>query len=1044
MAAAIRSPRTVADRSFPAAAPAAQDARNRQGCPVRLRRLGPQGQSCPASSRFRPACSHSSSRAARNAARHSLFSSALLHPPITRGLNTVQTDAIDSEENSLNSKTARRILFAPVCTLLLASYAPAQETINSASAGGRVTDPAGAVVSGAEVVARQVDTNIAHTETTDRDGRFRFPYLKIGQYEITVRHPGFQESTRHVTLTVGAAFELPFALVIGPTETKVTVSAEAPVLEGARTQIASTISQAEVDSLPLNGRSFLDLALFVPGVSPTNTAANQLFAETSAVPGQGISVGSQRNFSNSFIVDGMSANDDAAGLAGAFYGLDVVQELQVVTSGGQAELGRALGGYVNMVTKSGDNSLHGDVYGYFRNSRFNAANALSNTVLPLTQAQYGASLSGPIVHNRTFYFANFEARDLNQSGLVAIAPANVAIIDAKLASVGFPGPPIFTGLFPNPVHNENFFAKVDRQFSDKDQFSARYSLYHVTSVNSRGAGGLSAPSASANLEDTDQTIAASNIVTISPRLVNETRVQFTNSNLAAPPSDPIGPAVGISGVASFGTLSGSPTARVNQLYQATDSVSLRQGSHAFRAGMDFLYNDDIITFPRTIRGSYAFSSLANFLSGVYNSSGFSQTFDVTKVAQTNPNVGFYAQDEWKVTPTLTLNLGLRYDLEYLKTIATNTNNVSPRGGFAWSPFASRRTVIRGSYGLFYDRIPLRPLANALLSADNTTNAGDLQQLSISLSPAQAGAPAFPAILSSAVIPAGVLFNFSTMNPHMRNAYSEQGSFEIERQLGKGATLSAGYQHVRGLHLIVSVNQNVPGCTAAGTNNGCRPNPSYGNDSQYSSLADSHYDGLHISFVQRPVKWGSYRVSYTYSKALDNVSEFFFSAPINNFNIWQDYSRSDDDQRNRLVFEFTIHSSMDSADTAWKRISHGFQLTSSLQYYSPLPFNITTGANTIQGTAARPTINGVFINRNAGNGFDFLNMNIRLSRTFATGDRFRVQALAETFNTLNHVNGVTINGTFGTGTYPGNPLPTFGQITAVGDPRTAQFGLRLSF
>ena len=146
----------------------------------------------------------------------------------------------------MNSKTARRILFTSVCTLLLAGYAPAQETINYASVGGRVTDPAGAVVSGAEVVARQADTNIAHTETTDRDGRFRFPYLKIGQYEIAVRHPGFQESTRHVTLTVGAAFELPFALVIGPTETKVTVSAEAPVLEGARTQIASTISQAEV------------------------------------------------------------------------------------------------------------------------------------------------------------------------------------------------------------------------------------------------------------------------------------------------------------------------------------------------------------------------------------------------------------------------------------------------------------------------------------------------------------------------------------------------------------------------------------------------------------------------------------------------------------------------------------------------------------------------------------------------------------------------------------------------------------------------------
>jgi outer membrane receptor protein involved in Fe transport len=134
-----------------------------------------------------------------------------------------------------------------------------------------------------------------------------------------------------------------------------------------------------------------------------------------------------------------------------------------------------------------------------------------------------------------------------------------------------------------------------------------------------------------------------------------------------------------------------------------------------------LYNDDIITFPRSNRGSYSFSSLANFLSGVYNNSGFTQTFANSVVAQTNPNVGFYAQDEWKVSPRLTLNLGLRYDLQFLKAIETDTNNVSPRGGFAWTPFASRKTVVRGGYGLYYDRVPLRALANALLSANNTVN-----------------------------------------------------------------------------------------------------------------------------------------------------------------------------------------------------------------------------------------------------------------------------------------------------------------------------------
>ncbi len=413
---------------------------------------------------------------------------------------------------------------------------------------------------------------------------------------------------------------------------------------------------------------------------------------------------------------------------------------------------------------------------------------------------------------------------------------------------------------------------------------------------------------------------------------------------------------------------------------------------------------------------------------------------MTQVHQTNPNAGFYVQDEYKALPNLTLNVGLRYDLEFLKTIATQTGNVSPRAGFAWTPFASHRTVVRGGFGLFYDRIPLRPLANALLSAGNTTVVSNLQQLSISLSPSQAGAPVFPAILGSLTIPAGVLFNFSTMDPHMKNAYSEQGSFEIEQQLGAKATLSVGYQHVRGIHLILSVNQNVPSCAAAGTNNGCRPNAAYGNVSQYSSLADSHYDGAHISFV----KWGDYRVSYTYSKALDNEGEFFFSAPLNNFNIWQDYGRSDDDQRSRLAFEGSVHSPLSAAIAPWQKLSHGFQLTTSLTAYSPLPFNITTGSNTIQGTGARPTVNGAFINRNAGEGFSILNLNVRLSRTFSLGERVRLQALAEMFNTLNHVNVATVNGVFGSGVYPTAPSATFRQITAVNDPRTAQFGLRVSF
>ena len=237
---------------------------------------------------------------------------------------------------------------------------------------------------------------------------------------------------------------------------------------------------------------------------------------------------------------------------------------------------------------------------------------------------------------------------------------------------------------------------------------------------------------------------------------------------------------------------------------------------------------------------------------------------------------------------------------------------------------------------------------------------------------------------------------------------------------------------------------MPTCVAAGTNNGCRPNPNHANNSQYSSLADSKYNALHLSFQQRPSAWGSYRISYAYSKALNNVGEFFFSSPIDPSNIWRDYGRSDDDQRHRVVFNGTLNTSTAAAHSPWQHLSHGFQLGGMLQYYSSLPYNITTGATTVQGTTARPLVNGAFIERNAGIGNDNFVVNLRLSRSFQLSERLRMEALAEGFNAFNHRNNLTRNGVFGTGAYPASPNATFGQITAVNDPRSLQLALRFRF
>jgi FlaG/FlaF family flagellin (archaellin) len=507
-------------------------------------------------------------------------------------------------------------------------------------------------------------------------------------------------------------------------------------------------------------------------------------------------------------------------------------------------------------------------------------------------------------------------------------------------------------------------------------------------------------------------------------------------------------------VASFGTASGSPTHRRNTMYQVVNTLSHQAGAHALRAGVDVVLNDTTITYPRSSRGNYAFSSLPNFLSGNY--SGFTQTFGDPVVSQSNPNIGMYAQDEWRVGSKLTMNLGLRYDLQFLEPVDTDINNVSPRAGFAWTPSAAQDLVVRGSAGLFFDRVPLRAVANAILSAGNTTDISRLQQPSVAgLIPAQAGAPTFPNILPAHILTT-TLVDFTTMDRSLQNAYSKQASLEVERVIAQGMTASVAYQYLRGDNLLMSVNQNVPTCVAAGTNNGCRPNSTFRNNSQYSSVAESTYHGLHLSLVQRPTTWSSLRVTYTLSKSMNNVGEAFFSSPVDPTDIMRDWGRSDDDQRHRMVMSGNVSTPMTPATTAWEHISHGFQLGGFLQYYSSLPFNITSGVANLQGTASRPLADGgttapnfdvravTLIPRNAGVGADFFSLNLRLSRAFRITGDVTIEGLVEAFNVTNRVNALTRNATFGPGSYPTSPVATFNQVTAVGEPRTYQFGLRLTF
>ena len=913
-------------------------------------------------------------------------------------------------------------LFSPsivVILLLLATPLLAQAPA-SVSVSGTVLAPDGSVVAGADVSITNLDRNLKQTADTNQQGRFRFPVLSVGDYELLIVGAGFAPWQQKLRLAVGAALEVPVTLSIEHTES-ITVTGDMPIIETARVQVAAVVTPEEVHELPLNGRNYLDLALLAPGVSRTNTGANQRFAETSAVPGTGISVSTQRNLANSFVVDGLSANDDAADLAGTFFSQEVIREFAVVRSGGVAEFGRSSAGVVNIITYSGANALHGGAYGFFRDSELDANNAISNSKLPLDQKQYGATLGGRLVKDRTFYFTNFEQMRQDSGVLVTISPASVAAINAQLDKVGYQGPRIATGAFDASLDTTNLFARVDHSVTPSDQLTLRVNTYDVESENARSVGGLNDVSRATSLANEDRTLAASNLWTISDRTISETRAQVTRSRLDAPPNDLVGPAVTISGIASLGTATSSPTGRDIDLGEIVENVTWMFGDHSVKAGLSALRNRVDIEFPGAVQGVYSFSSLANFLAGRYSS--YQQASGELSTHQENDNYGLFVQDEWRYRSRLTVNAGLRYDQQRMSSLVnTDDDNISPRLGAAWDVRGDGRSVLRASAGVYYAPIPLRAVANALQRNGVTYRV-------VQVGPTTPGAPTFPNILTAP--PAGVLTNVTTIDPDIQSSSSDQAALQYEQQIGRSLSAAIGYEHLRGRHIIMSRNVNVPTTTDPMVPNLGRPDPRFANNSQYQSIGDSWYDGLTLSLNQRRVRWGNVRLAYTYSKGLDTSGNFFFSQPQDANDVAAERGRSDNDQRHRVVLSGTFTAPPAAADDGFRRLYKGWQLSYVFNYTSALPFNIQLPNDRNGDTNFNDRPAGV--GRNAGEGFDYQSLDLRLSRTFSLRGGLSFEAIIDAFNVLDRANYQVPNNIF--------TSPTFGQPTVANDPRQFQLGLR---
>ncbi len=664
-------------------------------------------------------------------------------------------------------------------TLGLAQYSATQATISYAVLNGTVTDEEGRTVAKATVTVRSLDTNQTFTAVSSDSGSYAVPSLPPGRYELAVSYAGFAKYTRTgVELTVGQTATINVTLKVAGTKEEVIVSTEAPIVETTRSEVSQVIDTKQIANLPISGRLFTDFALLTPSVATSRTSLGTTFTEFEITQ---ISFGGMRSFSNEITVDGADFVNTISGVQRATPPQDSVQEFRVVNNSFGAEYGRALGGIVNIVTKSGTNELHGSLYDYLQNSATDARSLLQPAPLPhaLRENQFGGTLGGPIQKDKTFFFLNYEAKRRGASPTYAPSLfANIAAIDQAKGYLGLSpegcslkpaqctGTPFsyLQGVLKT-VDNDYGFARLDHQINSNNRFALRYVVEDARDLgeligNTEDGGGIGTPSGARNLFIRDQSVVGTLNSVLRPNLVNTVLGQYSRRHYNFPGATGE-PNLDVVNDLSFGHNFGTYDAIYESRAQYSDSIYWVKGDHVAKFGFDgnyvWSYNNypgftpERLLFP-DLDCAFAFADTISLLTtGAYGSvpqncplppqanglefiyfgvalprTGFTNGYQPAPATGGGfgsgwPNAfptdqysnyaytlnhgywGFFAQDQWRLNPKLTLNYGLRWDFESGLSSTANPDYraFQPRIGFAYSP--DSKTVIRGGFGTFYDR-----------------------------------------------------------------------------------------------------------------------------------------------------------------------------------------------------------------------------------------------------------------------------------------------------------------------------------------------------
>ena len=908
-----------------------------------------------------------------------------------------------------------------VLLLSCASVAWAQSESINATIRGRVSDPSDQPVAASNVTATNTATGYSRTATSGDDGYYVIPLLPIGTYTVTITRDGFQTlKFTEIVLQAGQDAVVDGSLKLGSVSTSIEVAGGAPVVDPARTNISRTISESEVQTLPLTSRNPYNWIMFQPGVSGHPNPE----------------LGIPRTLNTNGFVDRINYQmDGMVDTEGDRYGLRLfpisetyVSEVQTVSNSYAPEFGGTTGTIYNVITGSGTNDLHG-MFQWIRGPVDTTARPiLLSPTAPkpnLLLNSFGMNAGAPIKKDKLFIFGAYEHLYRALPVPITVSAANQTALEA----IGIPASQF--GTAPSVQHAQFLDVRGDWYITEKNRVFARVNYFRNEYPFNTAVGGLNLIAAESDFRDRAHIGGLQWVSTISPEMVNEFRFSYPYRNekhIAGPLTGPQ-PAVTISGVANFSGSTATGDVFAEKIPSWNDNFTYVRGPHTFKVG--FGYSRIIDVQEGDTFTQYVFPNIAAYQAAVSGANPFSYTTVNALIGNTRAGYisnfyNLFAQDSWQVRPSILVTYGIRYDrfvspnpntaapFPFSRSFNNPAGDVSPRLGVAWR--VGSKTVVRASWGMFYDAPPTNLWFNAL------SNDGSGRSFNASLSPASPGAPAFPAPLTTATAPATP--SVFTITPNFKNAYAMTATIQVSRELTKNdaitfAFVNTGGRQLQWLHNINLINPL--GTLLDGrpvfdprVNGGTRANPSFNNVTLQDVGASSKFDALEINYEHRfsrgLVVSGAYTYSHTISDAPDangfeqNIvyvedttdrlrdrGNSYINRPhaFTATALWSPRAKADNAIVNRLLNDnqFGILSNISSGDQQ----------------------NVTGNANLTGDSLVTSVTRPLNIGRNIVRGPRIVQFDLRYTRTlFTLKERFHAQFLTEATNIFNHPNVTSLN------------------------------------